>query len=66
MHNIPQLCGARNHVFLLHGGSNGSEVPEIYMVEKVHDNNTIGKSNENEIKNCRSKVRAACLYIGQK
>jgi len=65
MPNIPQLCGARNHVFLLHGGSDGSEVPEIYMVEKVHDNNTIGKSIENEIKNCRSKVRAACLHIGQ-
>lgn len=39
---MPQLCGACNHVFLLHGGSDGSEVPEIYMVEEVHDLDTTG------------------------
>jgi hypothetical protein len=40
---MPQLCGARNHVFLLYGGSDGSEISEIHMVEEVHDLDTTGK-----------------------
>ena len=51
---MPQLCGARNHVFLLHGGSDGSEISEIHMVEEVHDLDTIGKSVEVKSKRCRS------------
>jgi hypothetical protein len=40
---MPQLCSACNYVFLLHGGSDGSKVPEIHMVEEVHDLDTAGK-----------------------
>lgn len=42
-HRPAQFAGARHHVYLLHDLRHGPRLPEVPLVEEVHDRHSTGK-----------------------